>query len=288
MPSRFRPVPVKLSGWLKLFLLFVSLVMLLPLYFSVETIWGAANLGYQVTGESLRITYAWRGATIPLSSIHSVEVIHPAGLSRIAGNNTPGLYSGRWSSRETGPLNLYATRLDSLVVVKTAEGSWGLTPAEPVAFTAAVKNGTAGIFPAAPAIGNPLVVVIPLFLLVLVVVPGIWWILRLVERFPKVLSYELGPSELVIETGWRPVRVPYSEIESVEETTLKGWPLRTMGAAMKGVYWGQFAWSAVPARRINLYATQLKPIVLIRAGKRSFGLSPADAAGFVAALRERI
>jgi hypothetical protein len=149
------------------------------------------------------------------------------------------------------------------------------------------RSGMQREFAVAAPDGNPLLTTIPLYALILVLVLGAWFMVRLLNRFPRVLTYELGLEALVIETGWRPVRVPYAEIESVEETTLKGWPMRNVGTELKGIYWGSFTWSAVPGRRINLYATQLKPIVLIRAEKRSFGLSPADAAGFVGALRER-
>lgn len=287
MSARFEAVPVKVSAWLKVLLLVVSLIMLLPLYFGVQTLWGAANLGYRVTGDALQIQYAWTRHSIPLSEITAVDLVQPTRLSRIAGSNAPGLYAGRWTSKETGRIILFATRLDSLVVVRTSSEAWGLTPADPAALQAAILSRTPAEFAVRPGGASPLLVVLPL-LLVLTLIPGTWWILRLIYRFPKALTYELGPSALVIETGWRPVRVPYNEIESVAETTVKGWPMRVYGSELKGVHWGLFSWSAVPGKRIHLYATQLKPIVLIRAGKRSFGLSPADAAGFVRALQERI
>lgn len=287
MPARFGTVPVLVSPWFKVLLLFVSLITLLPLYFGVEALWGASNLSYQVTDAELRITYAWHERSIPLSAIDSVEIVAPVKLSRVAGTSAPGLYAGRWTGRETGRITLYAKNLDSLLVVRTAAGAWGLTPADPAAMKAALLDRTPGGFPVRAAGGSPWLLLSPIFLVIILLIPGTWWIFRLIYRFPAALTYELGPSELVIETGWRPVRLPYSEIESVEATTLKGWPLRVYGSELKGVYWGLFRWTAVPGKRIHLYATQLKPIVLIRAGKRSFGLSPADSAGFVAALQER-
>lgn len=287
MTRRFTAVQSSPSPWLKALLIFVCLVMLFPLYATIDLLWGARNMGYQIEDGNLVITYSWRSESIPLSELQSIEVIEPTGLVRVGGSSVPGHYSGRWRSRETGPLRLYATRLDSLVLLKTAEKAWGLTPTEPAAFVSALKSGTPGRFPVSGS-GSPLAVAAPMLLLILVMVPGMVYILRLIYRFPKALTYELGADALVIETGWRPVRVPYREIESVEETTLKGWPVRMVGSELKGVHWGLFAWSAVPGKRIRLYATQLKPIVLIRAGKGNFGLSPADPAGFVQALQERI
>lgn len=288
MTVRFGAVPVKVSVWVKVLLLFVILVMLLPQYFAVETLWGARNLGYRVTGDSLQITYAWKQPSIPVSEITSVEIVQPGKLSKLSGTGAPGLYEGRWTGRETGRITLYATRLDSLLVVRTEGGAWGLTPADPAAMKGALLSGTPGEFAAQAGSGSPWLIFAPLFLLILLIVPAFWWLMRLIYRFPQTVTYELGPAELVIKTGWRPIRIPYHEIESVTEESLKGWPIRLYGSELKGVHWGLFAWSAIPGKRIHLYATQLKPIVLIRAGKRTFGLSPADAAGLVAALKERL
>lgn len=288
MTARFGAVPAKVNAWFKLFLIAIFLITLLPLYFSLEVIWGAQNLAYQVSGDSLEITYAWKRPSIPLREITSVEVVQPGRLSRVGGSSAPGLYSGRWSGPKTGRISLYATRLDSLLVVRTSEGTWGLTPANPEGMKAALLAGTPGDFPVYASGASPWLTLSPFLLISLLLIPGTWYIFRLLYRFPARLSYELGPSALVIETGWRPVLVPYSEIESIEETTLKGWPMRMYGSELKGVHWGLFSWAAVPGKRIHLYATQLKPIVLIRAGKRQFGLSPADATGFVTALKDRV
>lgn len=288
MSARFGAVPVKVHPWFKLLLIFVSLIMLLPLYFGVEALWGASNMRYKVTGAELQITYAWHQRSIPLGEIESVEIVQPVKLSRASGTSAPGLYAGRWTGREIGRITLYARSLESLLVVRSAEGAWGLTPADPAALKAAILGRSPGDFPVLAVEGSPWLALSPLFLIILLLIPGTCYILRLIYRFPERLTYELGASELVIETGWRPVRVPFAAIDSVEETTLTGWPLRLMGSELKGVHWGLFSWAAVPGRRIHLYATQLRPIVLIRAGGRSFGLSPADADRFIRDLKERI
>lgn len=288
MTARFGAVPVKVNAWFKVFLLVIFLITLLPLYFSVEVLWGARNMGYQVTPDRLEIIYAWKRPSIPLGEITSVEIVQPERLSRVGGSSAPGLYSGRWTGPKTGRITLYATELESLLVVRTKDGAWGITPADPAAMRAALLAGTPGHFPVYTSGRSPWLALSPIFLIVLVLVPGTWYIFRLLYRFPARLTYELGRSELVIETGWRPVRIPYSEIESVEETTLKGWPMRAYGSELKGIHWGLFYWAAIPGKRIHLYATQLKPIVLIRARKRYFGLSPADSSDFVATLRGRM
>jgi hypothetical protein len=286
--QRFGTVRTKISVlWLKYLMLLLSLVMLLPLGLLFQTVRGAATMSYIIHPDNLVIRYGSQHSIL-LSDIRAVGELHLTGLSRIAGTSAPGLYEGNWRSQETGPIKLYATHLDSVVVIITEGTTYGITPADPAAFIAALEKHQVGTFAPATPKGNPVVALLPMILLVLVLIPGLWIMMGYIWRFPERLTYELGDSALVIETGWRPVRVPYGEIETVEETTLTGWPMRLVGTSLAGLHWGSFSWSAVPGKRINLYATQLKPLVLIRAGKRSLGLSPADGDGFVSALRERI
>lgn len=93
---------------------------------------------------------------------------------------------------------------------------------------------------------------------------------------------------MTIQTGWRPVLVPYSEIVAVEIATPRGWPLRLMGTQVGGVLWGRFYWKAA-GPNLRLYATETKPLVLLRlTGERTIGITPAESDRFVEALRKRM
>jgi hypothetical protein len=288
MVQRFaaaRPGP---SWWWRLSLILIVATPLLPLFMLVQTAWGAQNMAYTVTPDALLIRYAWTEERIPLDQIQSVAIVHPTSRSRINGTGMPGLYEGRWTSAETGRITLYATRLDPWVVLTTADRQWGLTPSDPTAFLAALQQRQSATFaPAAPDRSGGWAFTL-VMLPGLVVGPLLWYIFYLIARFRKGLTYELGSDGLAIQTGWRPIFIRYAEIERAGEVSPTGGPSRLYGTCVSGCYWGAFTWYGV-AKRIQLYATRLKPIVLIetRAG-RSFGLSPEDAAGFLGALHERI
>jgi len=103
--------------------------------------------------------------------------------------------------------------------------------------------------------------------------------LGLAGRFPQALRYELGPDGLTIRTGFRPVRVGYSEIERVEVASPKGYPARVYGTAIGSLFWGRFRWSAA-GPNLYLYCTRLKPLVLLhlRSG-RTIGLTRRRTSG---------
>jgi hypothetical protein len=288
MVQRFDAVRPGPSWWWRLVLILIVATPLLPLFLLVQTAWGAQNMAYTVTPDALQIRYGWTEQRIPLDQIQSVGLVQPTRYSRINGTGMPGLYEGRWTSEETGRITLYATRLDSWVVLTTADQKWGLTPSDPTAFQAALQlRQTATFQPAAPDRSGGWVFTL-VMLPGLVVGPLLWYVFYLIARFRKGLTYELGPEGLVIRTGWRPVFIRYAEIEKAEEVSPKGGPSRLYGTCVSGCYWGAFSWYPF-AKRIQLYATRIKPIVLIqtKTGKM-FGLSPADSAGFLGVLHERI
>ena len=100
----------------------------------------ALNMRYEVTPEALRIRSGFSTREIPLDEVTGVW--RPEALTggvRKFGTAVPNLRTGRWRFNETGDITLYATRLETLVVVDTADGRYGVTPENPDAFMDAVQ-----------------------------------------------------------------------------------------------------------------------------------------------------
>jgi len=271
----------------------VIIVTVVALFFAVAALASAAlsavNLQYEVTPEALRIRSGFSTKEIPLDAVTAVwrpETL--SGGGRMFGTAAPGLRTGRWRFNETGRIELFATYLDDLVVMDTADGRYGVTPADPDGFVRALGERTPATF--APAGGGAR---IPGALWVLVLVIGIAavltvYVLGLAGRFPQRLRYELGPDGLTIRTGFRPVRVPYRDVERVELASPKGFPLRIYGTAVGSLLWGKFRWPAA-GPNLYLYCTRLKPLVLLHLRNgRTIGITPEEDERFVAEFRKRM
>ncbi|BAD41630.1 hypothetical protein STH2645 [Symbiobacterium thermophilum IAM 14863] len=249
----------------------------------------ALNMRYEVTPEALRIRSGFSTREIPLDEVTGVW--RPEALTggvRKFGTSVPNLRTGRWRFNETGDITLYATRLETLVVVDTADGRYGVTPENPDAFTDALRSRLpAGFSPAGGSGTAAASMLIPL-LLVAVAVPTTLYAVGLPSRFPQTLRYELGPDGLTIRTGFRPVQVRYADVERVEVASPKGYPIRIYGTAVGSLLWGKFRWpDAGP--NLYLYCTRMKPLVLLRLrDDRTIGITPEEDERFVAELRKRM
>src|SRR5690606_2680176 len=165
----------------------------------VYTIWGALTMRYDVTPRGLTIHFGPSRIEMARDEITEVE-IH-ASLTRARrrfGTAFPGFYQGRWSFAETGPISLYATSLDTLVVIETERERYGISPEDPAAFLRALEAGEPAQFSAVSrdaawglsALGVGLLII----LLLSVVIVG-------QSRVRGRIAYELGPDVLVIHGG---------------------------------------------------------------------------------------
>lgn len=284
--QRFAPEPVRTSGWLWLLTLLLTGLTLLFFFLFTQIIWGAATLSYQLTPAEVVIRYGAVTTHLSRSEIQRTATLPVTGARRIAGTNMPGLQEGRWTFNETGSIRLYSTTTQPLTILETPRGKWGISPQDPAAFTRALENGETGNW-APVRNGSPWQVAayFLLFIPLLVVGPAVLY--YYLYRIPRRMAYLLTDDALVIEGGWSPRRIPYDEITGVEIASPPGSPWKTMGAAAPGIYWGGFAWKAA-GPGLSLYATRYKPLVLIRAGRRTIGITPAPAEEFVAELQRRL
>lgn len=283
---RFRPFQPKQGPLLWAVAATALLGLLLPAGLGAYTLWGAATLAYEITPDEVLIVYGPSTSRIKRAAIVSARVIdQPSRARRVAGTSIPGHYQGRWSFTETGPITLYATSLEGIVVLETAARTWGISPDDAGAFLAALESGGTGRFAPVPSddvAGFAVLAFLPLLLAV-----GAGAMIAYVLRIRRNLGYELTSRELVIHGGWKPVSLPYRNIGGVEVAEPVGVPRKAYAVSMPGLYWGSFTWMQV-APRVKLYATRLRPLVVIECGGETYGLSPDKPEAFVAALKERL
>lgn len=266
---------------------FIAVISLLPLLALGRGVSGRSGLAYELTPTDLVIHYPPANVTVPRQAITGMQIYDRLTQGRRdMGTAMPGLYQGRWRFHETGRINLYASVQQQVVVLQTADGQWGITPAEPAAFVAAYQNGSTGSWAPAPG-GSPLSFVLPFGAGFVILISLAAWVLVYYIRLPGTIRYILSDEALLIQGGRLRLSLPYSTIDAVRLDSPRGLPWRTIGAHLPGLVWGRFAWKAAgPSLRI--YATQLKPLVLVSSGGATYGISPADAEAFVSELCKRV
>jgi hypothetical protein len=235
--------------------------------------------------EAVTIRYAPTTIRIPRAEITRVYVLeHPTQGRRLMGTAMPGLYEGRWSFAETGRITLYCTVQSRVVLIETVGGKWGITPDDPERFVQAFNKGEFGQWAPAAAGSFPWIILLPLIELPLFAL--VFWAVRTFMPDPRTIRYTLEQDSLLISGGVTRVRVPYSAISEVKIAAPPGTPFRSWGAGLPGLYWGSFAWKAA-GPGLKLYATQVKPLVLISAGRSTYGVTPGEPEQFVAELARR-
>ncbi|HLS90915.1 MAG TPA: PH domain-containing protein [Limnochordia bacterium] len=247
------------------------------------TIWGALTMRYDVTPQGLTIHFGPSRIEMARDEITEVE-IHSSltRARRLFGAALPGFYQGRWSFAETGPISLYATSLDTLIVIETEKARYGISPENPEAFLQALERGERAQFPAASrnaawgmsALGVGFVIFLLLFA-----------ILFAQGGVRGRIAYELGPDALVIYGGFRPVTIPYATMTGARIDSPQGWPWKSFGTSVPGLHWGSFSWKQA-GPNLKLYATRLRPLVLISCGRTTYGISPEDPEAFLAELQK--
>ncbi|MHB1136544.1 MAG: PH domain-containing protein [Coriobacteriia bacterium] len=114
-----------------------------------------------------------------------------------------------------------------------------------------------------------------------IMVPLLAYLLVTLASLPA-MRYDLTTDELVLSCGpLMRYRIPYTQITDVRRTTLTPtlWSsMRMPGLAIGGVLYADTG-------NVKMCATRMsRDILLVTAGKRRYGLTPADEAAFMAAL----
>lgn len=286
----YTPVRAPGPGWTWALVALMGGVLLLMLYLVGNTVWGAANLRYTLTEQHLVVRYGYKLEQIDRAAITDSFQLEPTRGRRVGGTGLRRLQQGWYTFAETGRIKLYSTTTRPLTVLETRSGKWGISPAEPEAFLKALAESRTGTFepvPGAFTFANLAFLLIVGGLAGILVPAGVILLMITVRRGSRILSYTLDQQGIEIRIAWSRVRLSYAQIESVEIASPRGFPFRTFGTSMPGLFWGSFAWKqAGPGLR--LYATRYKPLVLIRTGKATYGVTPEEDERFVADLRTRI
>ena len=96
------------------------------IYYAIRAV---RNLTYEVDRKGITINYGFKTLLIPYEDILSIEVKPRAGLSRLAGNDWPGSYSGYFTERgEQRMAVVYATELKDLIKIQTRELNYFISP----------------------------------------------------------------------------------------------------------------------------------------------------------------
>jgi len=124
-------------------MLFILIVILMTgltgyIYYVIRA---ARSLTYEVERKGIVIKYGLKTLLIPYEDILSVEVKQKTGLSRLAGSEWPGSYSGYFTeSREKKLAVVYATELKNLVKIQTRELNYFISPENNERFIEKVKE----------------------------------------------------------------------------------------------------------------------------------------------------
>lgn len=114
----------------------LKLVLLIPAFILAAVflylLWGAFNLSYGVYEGGLGVRWATRRIQIPWQDVESIEVVRGRPiLASLTGISWPGYTIGTHILKGLAPVKMYATRpVDGIVLLKTADGYIGVTPAE--------------------------------------------------------------------------------------------------------------------------------------------------------------
>ncbi|MDF2630478.1 MAG: hypothetical protein K0R39_4309 [Symbiobacteriaceae bacterium] len=283
----FQPVNTRSARWLWLLPALIAVAMLLPTFLLGRTWVGAANMSYELTPTDLVIHFAGEPARISRSDITEVQIYDRLTEGRrLMGTAIPGLYEGRWSFKETGRISLFASTTGNLVVIRTADHAWGITPAEQAAFVGSLKAGETGAW--SPVRGqSPGFFIVPFLIFITLALGVVIAVLTYYIRLPRSIRYHLTDDAVVIEGGRLRVALPYGEITRAEVVSPPGYPWRLFGSQLPGQVWGTFKWKGLPGK-LRIYATQTKPLVAITAGNVTYGISPAEQERFVAELQKKI
>lgn len=311
----FAPTPVTRWFGATMALLYI-LLLFTPILLFYEA-WAFRTLSYTIDANELHIKHGLRNITVPATAITAVTVAAaPPALRRIYGTSFAGFRVGWFRGPAGGRVYLVATAIKPLVFVETTlpgKGGrpgrdYGLTPADPTAFAAALRkvaglvdspppDGDMGVGPEAEgasaqagqvfapaqsqkagAVSPLLLFAIALSILMLAVMAALW-----AAGGPKHLSYEVSPAGITVRRRRFHRHLGWEQVVGVgrRDERLRG--IRLMGIGLPGYFAGFFRFKDLG--NVQVWATRLAPpIVIVTTTKRPWVLSPADADGFMAAV----
>lgn len=273
----------EVSPWVKVGAVLLLLTLLLPLLLLVRTAWGSAGLAYELTPAELLLHYPPATVRVPRGEILQAYTLEPSGGRRLRGTGLPSLQEGLYRFTETGRITMYSTSTELLTVIETAERKWGISPAQPHGFLQALTAGETGRFE--PVAGNGALTLLAITLPVALLMIGLALLTAYLFGAARQIVYALEEDRLVIAVRTFRWVVPYDRITGVSQVEWKGFPWRTFGASFPGLHWGDFAWKG---RRLKMAATQLRPLVLVEAGRLTYGITPQEPERFMTQLQARL
>lgn len=98
----------------------------------------------------------------------------------------------------------------------------------------------------------------------------------------RSMTYDVSPAGVTIRFGLSRVQIPLGDILEVRIEEQPSGLRRVVGSNFPGMYQGR--WTSATTGTIYLYATSLKPLVVIETADRRYGVSPRETAAFVAAV----
>lgn len=125
----------------KLLFILIAIMMVGLTAYIFYVIKASRSLTYEVSREGVIINYGYKKLLIPYKDILALEIKERAGLSRLAGNQWPGSYSGYFTeSRQKKLALVYATQLKSLVKIETNELNYFISPQDSRRFIEKVEQ----------------------------------------------------------------------------------------------------------------------------------------------------
>jgi len=141
-PGTFEPVGVSATSGVAFLFIIACFTLVTTVGVGLYVLRLSRNIRYELGSDALRIHGSWRPIEIPYKAIDAVSIESPDGMPlRVWGTGMPGLHWGAYSWKALGPsLRLYGTRLKPLVVVRTDQRTYGLTPEDDAGFVDELKR----------------------------------------------------------------------------------------------------------------------------------------------------
>ncbi|NSW53705.1 MAG: hypothetical protein HPY85_14485 [Anaerolineae bacterium] len=127
------------GSWFVLWL-FVFLFCLSALPFLGFSLHGLLSACYQVRREGIRLRWGLREVFLPMEQVQWVRSAESVSLElHLPPGHWSGIIRGITHTRELGQIEFLASRLDTMLLVATAEQVFAISPQDPAGFTRAVQ-----------------------------------------------------------------------------------------------------------------------------------------------------
>lgn len=273
--QRYKPAPIK--GWAVGVQIMLILLVIFATGIGVWITWAPVGVSHRITGGELIVetTLGFTDEAVrwPLNRIKDVRIVTLTGGWRTRGTARPGYCVGHFAYPNLGDVWQATTCApEGVFIEREGRGPLVFTPADPVGFVRALRQGQSGEFAAAP--GNSWGVgwhALKLTTLLMLTIP--FFLIR-----ARTLGYEVGEGVLRVRgpLGW--MSFPLRGRRALAYTPPRFW--RIFGIGMPGYWVGRFR-DGAPLRA---YASRIRNGVLLEGEPRVY-VTPADIPGFLEALR---